>query len=134
MKHQGRSRTNQAKDDERYLTRRQMLKTFGAGVVAATASAAFPGAFALASRPPAINESLIPDGEVKQAVPTRAAAFKLSDVRLLDGPFRQAQERDAGYLLQLEPDRLLHNFRVNAGLKPKATVYGGWESVEPWVS
>ena len=33
----------------------------------------------------------------------------------------------------LEPDRLLHNFRVNAGLQPKAPVYGGWESQEPWV-
>ena len=64
----------------------------------------------------------------------RAAAFSLADVRLLEGPFRQAQERDARYLLQLEPDRLLHNFRVNAGLKPKALVYGGWESAEPWVA
>jgi hypothetical protein len=28
---------------------------------------------------------------------------------------------------------MLHNFRVNAGLPPKAPVYGGWESQEPWV-
>ena len=28
---------------------------------------------------------------------------------------------------------MLHNFRVNAGLEPKAPVYGGWESEEPWV-
>jgi DUF1680 family protein len=28
---------------------------------------------------------------------------------------------------------MLHNFRVNAGLKPKAPVYGGWESVQPWI-
>lgn len=54
-------------------------------------------------------------------------------MRLLDGPFRDAQARDARYLLSLEPDRLLHNFRVNAGLAPKAPVYGGWESEEPWV-
>jgi DUF1680 family protein len=40
---------------------------------------------------------------------------------------------DAKYLLTLEPDRLLHNFRLNAGLAPKAPVYGGWESQEPWV-
>jgi DUF1680 family protein len=63
----------------------------------------------------------------------RLSAFALSDVRLLDGPFRDAQERDARYLLSLEPDRLLHNFRVNAGLAPKAPVYGGWESEEPWI-
>jgi hypothetical protein len=63
----------------------------------------------------------------------RLSAFDLRDVRLLDGPFRDAQERDARYLLSLEPDRLLHNFRANAGLAPKAAVYGGWESEEPWV-
>jgi DUF1680 family protein len=54
-------------------------------------------------------------------------------VRLLAGPFLDAQQRDLAYLLSLEPDRLLHNFRVNAGLPPKAPVYGGWESEEPWV-
>jgi len=27
---------------------------------------------------------------------------------------------------------MLHNFRVNAGLEPKAPVYGGWESVKTW--
>ncbi|AHG92053.1 protein of unknown function DUF1680 [Gemmatirosa kalamazoonensis] len=59
--------------------------------------------------------------------------FALTDVRLLDGPFRDAQERDARYLLALDADRMLHNFRVNAGLPPKAPVYGGWESEEPWV-
>ncbi len=44
-----------------------------------------------------------------------------------------AQKLDEAYLLRLEPDRMLHNFRVNAGLAPKAPVYGGWESVEPWI-
>jgi DUF1680 family protein len=28
---------------------------------------------------------------------------------------------------------MLHNFRVNAGLQPKAQVYGGWESIAPWI-
>ena len=59
--------------------------------------------------------------------------FDLTAVRLLPGPFKTAQQLDAQYLLTLEPDRLLHNFRVNAGLPPKAPVYGGWESQEPWI-
>ena len=59
--------------------------------------------------------------------------FPLQDVRLLDSPFLEAQRSTERYLLQLSPDRLLHNFRVNAGLQPKAPVYGGWESQEPWV-
>src|SRR4051794_10692606 len=62
-----------------------------------------------------------------------ATAFDLASVRLLPGPFKTAQELDAQYLLTLEPDRLLHNFRVNAGLAPKAPVYGGWESQGPWI-
>jgi DUF1680 family protein len=59
--------------------------------------------------------------------------FELAAIRLLPGPFATAQELDARYLLTLEPDRMLHNFRVNAGLEPKAAVYGGWESQEPWI-
>lgn len=62
-----------------------------------------------------------------------AKPFRLRDVRLLNGPFRDAQLLTMSYLVQLSPDRLLHNFRVNAGLQPKAPVYGGWESQEPWV-
>ncbi len=54
-------------------------------------------------------------------------------MRLGDGPFLAAQKLDEAYLLQLEPDRMLHNFRRNAGLEPRAPVYGGWESVEPWI-
>lgn len=134
MKREVQSQTKQAAADEKYLTRRQMLKTFAAGAVAATVGAAFPQAFASPSQPPALNQSPIPVEEIKQAVPKRAIPFNLADVRLLNGPFLRAQERDARYLLQLEPDRLLHNFRVNAGLKPKAAVYGGWESVEPWIA
>jgi hypothetical protein len=56
-----------------------------------------------------------------------AEPFAMSDVRLLDGPFRDAMLRDQKYLLALEPDRLLHNFRVNVGLPSSAKPLGGWE-------
>ena len=56
-----------------------------------------------------------------------ALPFALGDVRLLDGPFMWAMERNANYLLSIEPDRLLHNTRKYAGLEPKAEAYGGWE-------
>ncbi|MEX2124627.1 MAG: beta-L-arabinofuranosidase domain-containing protein [Woeseia sp.] len=56
------------------------------------------------------------------------AGFDLADVRLLDSPFKEASERNARYLLSLEPDRLLHNTRKYAGLEPKGELYGGWES------
>ncbi len=66
---------------------------------------------------------------VASKVSLKAYAFDLEDVRLLDGPFKAAMERDAAYLLTLEPDRLLHRFRLYAGLEPRAPIYGGWETM-----
>jgi DUF1680 family protein len=67
--------------------------------------------------------------KVKPAVDVKAFAFNLNDVRLLDGsPFKNAMDKDAAYLLTLEPDRLLHRFHEYAGLAPKGDVYSGWES------
>ena len=67
---------------------------------------------------------------VKQrpAIAVRAYPFDIRDVRLLDGPFKEAMEADARYLLEIQPDRLLSEFRTHAGLTPKAAKYGGWES------
>lgn len=101
--------------DDRALSRRELLALLGIGALSAALSPS------LAAAAPAT-----PGG--------RLSPFDLRDVRLLDGPFRDAQARGARYLLSLDADRLLHNFRVNAGLAPRAPVYGGWESEEPWVA
>ncbi len=61
-------------------------------------------------------------------VPAAVQSFALGQVELLDSPFRAAMERNAAYLLSIEPDRLLHNTREYAGLTPKGKLYGGWES------
>lgn len=58
--------------------------------------------------------------------------FDMADVTLGEGPFLHAQHMTEAYLLALKPDRMLHNFRVNAGLAPRAPVYGGWESEATW--
>jgi hypothetical protein len=55
------------------------------------------------------------------------AAFPLEAVRLRPSPYLTAVESNRAYLLSLEPDRLLHNYRRNAGLEPKGAIYGGWE-------
>ncbi len=60
-------------------------------------------------------------------LPTHPEPLPLSDVRLLPSPFLDAVRANQAYLLSLEPDRLLHNFRTGAGLPPRAAVYGGWE-------
>lgn len=67
--------------------------------------------------------------QAKPAVSIQAYAFDLKDVRLLPGsPFKNAMDKDAAYLLSIEPRRLLHRFYLNAGLPTKGDVYGGWES------
>jgi DUF1680 family protein len=103
------------------VSRRQILRGLGAGSTAAFLS----WLWTASARAPAGSQE--PQG------PNRVTPFALSDVRVTGGPFRRAEELDGQYLLTLEPDRLLHGFRANAGLTPKAAVYGGWESEEPWI-
>ena len=66
---------------------------------------------------------------VAPTVALTAAPFALEDVRVTEGPFFEAAKQNAAYLLELEPDRLLHNFRKFAGLDPKGEIYGGWEKM-----
>jgi DUF1680 family protein len=64
-------------------------------------------------------------------VPSYASArltpFPLSAVRLAPGIFNEQAEINARYLDSLSVDRLLHSFRVTAGLSSNATPYKGWE-------
>lgn len=69
-----------------------------------------------------------PASAVNPAVPLAVQPFDLASVRLGPGPFLEAQQRDAAYLLRLQSDRLLHTFRLNVGLPSTALPYGGWES------
>jgi DUF1680 family protein len=83
--------------------------------------------------PIAHGQSYLPDEnnphvKVKPQVAMAAYPFALSEVSLLPGEFAVARDADVKYLLMIEPDRLLSQFRTHAGLKPKAERYGGWES------
>ncbi len=49
-------------------------------------------------------------------------------VRLLPGPFLDAQSTALEHLLSLDPHRLLAPLRREAGLPPLAEPYGNWES------
>jgi len=58
-----------------------------------------------------------------------ASPFPLDQVTLSNNsPFSHAREKNLSYLLLLSPDRLLHRFHAHAGLTPKDSIYGGWES------
>jgi uncharacterized protein len=66
--------------------------------------------------------------EPQNKIQFAAEPFSLHQVRLLDGPFHDAMLRTQKYLLELDADRLLHNFRVNAGIPSTAKPLGGWEA------
>jgi DUF1680 family protein len=57
-----------------------------------------------------------------------AATFGLDRVRLLDGPFKHAQELNRQYLLKHDIDRLVAPFRIEAGLPSPKPKYPNWES------
>jgi len=103
------------------LTRRDLLTGAGGGALIASTGVLAPL--------PAFAETPV---ETPLQKAPRLQPFDMADVTLLEGPFLAAQRRTEAYLLSLEPDRLLANFRANAGLKPKAPVYGGWESAPTW--
>lgn len=62
------------------------------------------------------------------ALSTGAPRQAVAGVRLTPSVFRASVEVTHRYLMQLSADRLLHNFRSQAGLQPKAEAYGGWEA------
>lgn len=61
-------------------------------------------------------------------LPSRANLFTSQNVRLAESPFLQAQRWNSGYLKRLDADRLLHSFRLTAGLPSSAKPLGGWEA------
>lgn len=65
---------------------------------------------------------------VKAQLEQQVEYFRLQDVRLLDSPFRHAEELDKQYLLEMKADRLLAPFLREAGLHPKAESYTNWEN------
>jgi uncharacterized protein len=66
------------------------------------------------------------DGQ--EVVAFRVLPFSLADIKLLEGPFLHATELNTKTLLKYNPDRLLAKFYTEAGLKPKADHYMGWEN------
>jgi DUF1680 family protein len=91
--------------------------------------AVFAGVFAFASMAQA--DSLTDGGpplKIAPVQPPLAEAFNPHVVRLLAGEFKTGQGIATNYLLSLEPDRLLADFRTEAGLPKKADPYRGWEA------
>jgi len=101
-----------------------MIERIGATILTAAVVMVVGGT---ASRGDALADGYSKD-KVEPAVPFRVRAFDLRDVRILEGAFKRAQEVDGQYLLSLDPDRLLHTFRLNAGIPSEAKPLTGWEA------
>lgn len=63
-----------------------------------------------------------------EKVAWRVHDFPMTQVRLHGGVLQQASDLNRQFLYLLPNDRLLHNFRVNAGLPSSAEPLGGWEA------
>ena len=61
-------------------------------------------------------------------LPATAAPVPLTAVRLRPSRYLAAVDANRRYVLSLDADRLLHNYRTSAGLAAKAAAYGGWEA------
>ncbi|SEN58028.1 hypothetical protein SAMN05192574_103585 [Mucilaginibacter gossypiicola] len=71
-------------------------------------------------------------------ITVKAYSFDLQDVKLLDSRFKENMNREGEWMLSLPVERLLHSFRVNAGMltnkkdsKTKMPApLGGWEALD----
>jgi uncharacterized protein len=103
------------------ISRRQFM------AVTAFAGLAADAACLLAQDPVVDSSSMLNTGASREAVAWMVLSFPMSQVRLLEGPFKQQMEINTGYLRMLPNDRLLHMFRVTAGLPSSAECLGGKE-------
>jgi DUF1680 family protein len=112
----------------RRVTRRQFVSS--AGTVAGALLLHTPLA-AAAGQDPVVNA--IPTKGKKEnteKVAWKVEPFNLKQVRLLDSPFKQAMEINHKWMVSLPADRLLHSFRLTAGLSSSAEPLGGWEKAD----
>jgi uncharacterized protein len=77
------------------------------------------------SKPSRAVSAQTPSG--REVIVLQAVPFPMKDVRLGPGPFSAAAEANRRYLKTLPPDRLLHTFRLTAGLPSSAEPLGDWE-------
>ena len=106
------------------VSRREFVAT--AAVVGASAVLR-ASSFALDGQDSAASSVTTAKAMNHERVVPQASPFSLKDVRLQPGAFSAAAEANRKYLKTLPPDRLLHTFRLTAGLPSSAEALGEWE-------
>jgi DUF1680 family protein len=103
-------------------------RTFVAAAAAVGASAALrTPSFAFEPQVSAAGASATAKPVGREVVGFRATPFSMKNVRLQPGAFSAAAEANRKYLKTIAPDRLLHSFRLTAGLPSSAEPLGDWE-------
>jgi len=116
------------------ISRRQLARVLAAGAAAPALLAQQPS-----TQPAGPQQRRGPAPEVppfeapiqftRKDVPAKVKPFPMTAVRLLPGAYTDAAEWNRGYMQRLPADRLLYNFRENAGLPVgSAQPFGGWEA------
>jgi len=106
------------------ITRRKFVAT--TAVVGAGAVLRSP-AFAFASQSEGTSSAASSKAVNREVVAPQARPFPMKNVRLQPGALSAAAEANRRYLKTLPPDRLLHTFRLTAGLPSSAEPLGDWE-------
>ncbi len=73
------------------------------------------------------DDSAITSTAGRDVIAQQAHPFPMKSVQLLPGAFSAAAESNRKYLRSIPPDRLLHSFRLTAGLSSSAEPLGDWE-------
>ncbi len=76
----------------------------------------------------AVVATVAPPAALAAAPVARLQPFPLDRVTLGSGPLLEATQVNAARLRATDPDRLLHMFRLTAGLPSNAQPLGGWEA------
>jgi uncharacterized protein len=117
------------------ITRRQILGAAavtagaslvgGARVVSAAISPAMTTAHPLLQYP-VVNA--VKGAASREKITWKLQPFPMTQVRLRPGPIQDMFEVNRKYVASLPNDRLLHSFRLTAGLQSSAEPLGGWEA------
>jgi DUF1680 family protein len=79
--------------------------------------------------PPEVEPFAAPIEFTRRDMTPKVKPFPMTQVRVTGGVFKEAEDANRGYMSRLSADRLLYNFRQNAGLDLKgAEPLGGWEA------
>jgi DUF1680 family protein len=99
--------------------------TTAAGAAAALAVCGHSEIFA---QDAVLDTPAIKNGVAREKILWKVQPFPMAQVKLRSGPFKEMMEINRKYLLELPNDRLLHTFRITAGLPATAEPLGGWEA------